>query len=79
MGDVTIGEIGVIKKELAISGDTMNTTARKCVTSSDLQKKYIISKEFVDLVKLEQWQYESLGIIELKGKLNGMESFSLNI
>ena len=26
MGDVTVGEIGVIKKDLAMSGDTMNTT-----------------------------------------------------
>ena len=28
LGEVTVGEIGVIKKDLAMSGDTMNTTAR---------------------------------------------------
>ena len=28
VGEVTIGEIGIIKKDLVMSGDTMNTTAR---------------------------------------------------
>lgn len=79
MGDVTVGEIGVVKKDLAMSGDTMNTTARIRSACSELNQKFIVSKDFLDNIDLKQWQYKSLGIVELKGKGNGIELFSLRI
>jgi adenylate cyclase len=78
-GEVTIGEIGVIKKDLAISGDTMNTTARIRTACSELNQKFIVSKAFIDHIDLEEWQSESLGEVELKGKNHTLELFALKI
>lgn len=79
MGDVTVGEIGVIKKDLAMSGDTMNTTARIRSACNELNQKFIMSKDFMDNSDLKNWQGESLGIVDLKGKATGIELFSLKI
>ncbi|WP_207497078.1 adenylate/guanylate cyclase domain-containing protein [Aridibaculum aurantiacum] len=79
VGDVTVGEIGVIKKDIAMSGDTMNTTARIRSACSELNQKYIISEEMRELIDLKAWQTEALGMVELKGKGNGLELFSLKI
>jgi adenylate cyclase len=79
VGIVTVGEIGVIKKDLAMSGDTMNTTARIRSCCSELDRKYIASKDFIKRADLDESQFESLGLVELKGKTNEMELFALNI
>lgn len=79
IGEVTVGEIGVIKKDLAMSGDTMNTTARIRSACNELKHHFIVSKTFVENIDLKQWQTQSLGIIDLKGKGSGIELFSLNI
>jgi adenylate cyclase len=79
LGDVTVGEIGVIKKDIAMSGDTMNTTARIRSACSEVNQKYIVSIDFKENVDLKDWQTESLGIVELKGKNHGIELFSLKI
>lgn len=79
LGDVTVGEIGVVKKDIAMSGDTMNTTARIRSACSELNQKFIVSKDFRDNIDLKTWQTESLGLIELKGKGSGIELFSLKI
>ena len=79
VGEVTVGEIGVIKKDLAMSGDTMNTTARIRSACTELEHHFIVSKAFVENIDLEKWQTESLGVIELKGKESGLELFTLKI
>ena len=79
MGEVTVGEIGVIKKDLAMSGDTMNTTARIRSACNELNQKFIMSKDFMENSDLKEWQGESLGIVDLKGKTSGIELFSLKI
>jgi adenylate cyclase len=78
-GEVTIGEIGVIKKDLAMSGDAVNTTARIRNACTELNQKFIISKDFIDKSQLKDWQTESLGEIELKGKNKCIELFALKI
>ena len=79
VGEVTVGEIGVIKKDLAMSGDTMNTTARIRSACNELNQKFIVSQEFVQASSLKEWQTESLGVVELKGKSTGIELYSLKI
>ena len=79
VGEVTVGEIGVIKKDLAMSGDTMNTTARIRSACNELNEKFIVSKAFVDKSDLTNWQAESLGMVELKGKTMDIELFTLKI
>jgi len=79
LGEVTVGEIGIIKKDLAMSGDTMNTTARIRSACSELNQKFIVSKDVIDTLDLKDWQSESLGRIDLKGKKEGIELFALKI
>src|SRR5690606_21951465 len=79
VGEVTVGEIGVVKKDLAMSGDTMNTTARIRSDCNELNQHFIVSKDFIDASGLEDFQSKSLGLIELKGKDEKIELFSLKI
>jgi len=78
-GDVTVGEIGIIKKDLAMSGDNMNITARIRSACNELNQKFIVSKDFADKCSLQPFQMESLGPIDLKGKAEGVELFALKI
>ncbi len=78
-GEVTIGEIGVIKKDLVMSGDTMNTAARIRTACNELNQKFIASKDFLEHINLEKWQAESLGPIDLKGRNESIELFALKI
>jgi adenylate cyclase len=79
VGEVMIGEIGVIKKDLVMSGDTMNTAARIRTACNELKQKFIISRDFLDHINLKKWQAEPLGPIDLKGKNSSVELFSLKI
>ena len=76
-GEITIGEIGVIKKDLAMSGDTMNTAARLRSATSEFDQKVIISKDFAAQTNLKNWQVIELGLVDLKGKESAMELFAL--
>ena len=60
-------------------GDTMNTAARIRTACTELNQKFIVSKDFLDLIDLKEWQAESLGPIELRGKKEGIELFALKI
>ncbi|MEP6465345.1 MAG: adenylate/guanylate cyclase domain-containing protein [Parafilimonas sp.] len=79
IGEVTVGEIGVIKKDIAMSGDVMNTAARIRGYCCELNKKVIVSVDFINKINKEEWQAQSLGMIELKGKAKHIELFSLDV
>lgn len=79
IGEVTVGEIGILKKDIAMSGDTMNTTARIRSACSELNQQFIVSKDVIDTLDLKDWQSESLGTVDLKGKAAGVELFALRI
>jgi adenylate cyclase len=78
IGEVTVGEIGLIKKDIAISGDTMNTAARIRTACNDLSQKYLASKDFIDMM-VSPPPLESLGDIELKGKSDSIALYVLKI
>ena len=78
-GDVTVGEIGIIKKDIAMSGDTMNTAARIRSATSELKEKYVVSKEFYEISSLKEYQATPLGAIDLKGKKDLLELYGLKI
>ncbi len=79
VGEVTVGEIGIIKKDLAMTGDTMNTTARIRSACNEHMEKFIISKAFKEKSDLKHFQVKSLGLVDLKGKAKEIELFSLKI
>ncbi len=79
VGEVTIGEIGVIKKDLAMSGDTMNTTARIRSKCNELNEKFIISEDFRVKSALKDFQIKYLGEIDLKGKSESLKLYALQM
>jgi adenylate cyclase len=78
-GMVTVGQVGISKKELVMSGDTINTASRIRSACNDLNQKFLVSKDLIDLLEMEEWQSESMGAVDLKGKNVDMELFSLKI
>ncbi len=78
--EVTIGQIGVIKKDIAMSGEAMNITARIRSCCSELDQKEIVSEEYFNYTNLKQWQGKDLGVIPLKGvEKDQLRLFSLKI
>lgn len=78
-GKVTVGQVGISKKELVMSGDTINTASRIRSACNDLNQKFLVSKEIIDLLQMEDWQSESMGDADLKGKNENLELFALKI
>ena len=78
-GDVTIGEIGIIKKDIAISGEAMNIAARIRSTCNELNQKFVVSKDYFESGILKSWQGEDLGEVSLKGLDESMQLYALKI
>jgi adenylate cyclase len=78
-GEVTIGEIGIMKKDLAISGDAMNITARIRTACGELNQKFIVSQDYFESNVLKSWQGENLGEIILKGVEKPVQLYALKI
>ena len=51
-GHVMAGEVGVIKREIAYSGDVLNTAARIQSMCNELKSKFIISEPLKKQLKL---------------------------
>lgn len=78
-GEVTIGEIGIIKKDIAISGEAMNIAARIRTACGELNQKFIVSQDYFENKVLESWQGENLGQISLKGVEEPLQLYALKI
>ena len=80
-GDVTVGYIGIIKKELVFSGDTLNTTARIRSKCHELKHSFILSVDFLhDFEVPETYSVNEIGEMEFKGRKekSRVYSFELN-
>ncbi|HZI53239.1 MAG TPA: adenylate/guanylate cyclase domain-containing protein, partial [Chitinophagaceae bacterium] len=78
-GPVTVGQVGISKKELVMSGNTINTASRIRSACTDLNQKFLVSKDIIDLLEMKDWQTESMGDADLKGKNENIELFALKI
>ena len=78
-GKVTVGQVGIARKELVMSGDTINTASRIRSACNDLNQKFLVSKEIIELLQMKDWQTESMGEVDLKGKNDNIELFALKI
>ena len=78
-GPITVGQVGIAKKELVMSGNTINTASRIRSACNDLNQKFLVSKEIIDLLEMKEWQSESMGEADLKGKNENIELFALKI
>jgi len=69
-GHVMAGEIGVVKREIAFSGDVLNTTARIQSKCNELGVDILASKFLVDKLNLTNGMFhpKEIGEMELRGK-----------
>ena len=78
-GKVIVGQVGIARKELVMSGDTINTASRIRSACTDLNQKFLVSKDIIELIQMKDWQTESMGEVDLKGKNENIELFALKI
>ena len=69
IGKATMGEVGVVKKEIIYSGDVLNTTSRIQALCNHYEVRILISTILLQLMKLEsKFINIPLGEIGLRGK-----------
>ena len=79
LGDVTIAEVGRIKKEIAFHGDTVNTAARIQAMCNRFDRGLLISESLAQrLPETDEFSLEPLGKILLKGKQKEVNIYSLS-
>jgi len=78
-GEVTVAEIGEIKREIAYHGDVLNTAARIEKQCTPLNKKMIISDYFEKELpaELNGFSKELIGEIELRGRKGKLNLYSI--
>lgn len=77
-GEVTAGVIGIIKKDLVYSGDTLNTTARIRSKCHELEESFVVSEDFLnDFSTPFAYKVNEIGEMELKGRTEKEKLYSL--
>lgn len=76
-GYVMAGEIGVIKREIAYSGDVLNTASRIQSQCNKLGVNMLLSNDLINQLSLEEHEPRSLGHIELRGKSERMKLYAI--
>ena len=77
-GQVTTGEIGLIKKEIVFTGHTLNTTARIQSLCNEFEVELIVSEVFLEVLNSkDSYDFKSLGEVKLRGRNQGIELFSV--
>jgi len=78
-GSVISALIGDIRKEIVYNGDVLNTTARLQEICNEQQAELLISDSLYHKLKWTgRYTAQSLGVVQLKGKLKPIEVFSIN-
>ena len=80
LGEVTVSEVGIIKREIAYHSDVLNTAARIQGKCNEFEAALLISDELKD--KLEEQKYFDflhIGGIALKGKQQLVNIYKVNV
>jgi len=77
-GRVTIGEIGVIKKDIVFSGDVLNTASRIQEICNKYNEKLLVSEELLKLLNLNnKYLSKEIDELKLKGKEKLIKFFGI--
>ena len=69
LGEVTVGEIGIIKKDIIYTGDVLNTTARIQAKCDEFNAQTLGSEELVNSLSTEgNFSFSRIGSLRLRGK-----------
>lgn len=80
-GQVTTGEVGLVKKQIIFSGDVVNTSAHIQASCNDYGVDNLVSKELMDVLLLRSslFTVRPIGEIPLKGKRHMVELFTVSL
>ena len=68
-GNVTIGEVGVIKKEIVFTGDVLNTASRIQELCNTYGERLLASKKLLNVLQIEKrYLKKKIDEVILKGK-----------
>jgi adenylate cyclase len=78
-GYVMAGEIGVVKREIAFSGDVLNTTSRIQSKCNELGVNILLSKFLLDKLNLrpDTFTPKLMGDIVLRGKEQSLSLYTV--
>ncbi|MBL8699551.1 MAG: adenylate/guanylate cyclase domain-containing protein [Alphaproteobacteria bacterium] len=77
-GPVAIGEIGELKREITMLGDTLNTASKIEKIAGEFGKRAVISRDLLDRLRLPEGMTAlPLGEVDVPGRSQRMELFSL--
>jgi len=77
-GEVTAGVIGIVKKDLVYSGDTLNTTARIRSKCHELEESFVVSGDFLhDFSTPFAYKVNEIGEMEFKGRSEKEKLYSV--
>ncbi|KYG81760.1 adenylate cyclase [Roseivirga ehrenbergii] len=80
LGEVTIGEVGALKKEIVFTGDVLNTTARIQSLCNEYKHDLIISGDLkLNLNSYQAFKFTSLASLNLRGKSELTELYAVNL
>ena len=78
IGEVTIGEIGIIKKDIIYTGDILNTTARIQAECNTHNSRALISEALLqELQKEDPISFHQIGEMTLRGKSESIKLYSV--
>jgi len=68
-GDVVVGEVGIVKRDITYSGDVLNTTSRIQGMCKQFNEEVIVSEDLISRIRLAgKFTTALLGSIKLRGK-----------
>jgi len=80
IGEITAGEIGIIKKDIIYTGDVLNTTARIQAQCNNYESKILISEDLLKrLTNKIQDRAIIIGELQLRGKSKSINLFRLEL
>ena len=78
IGEVTVAEVGELKKELAYHGDVLNTAARIQGKCNEFQKRVLISESLkIQFEAQSEFDFELIDNIRLKGKEESLNIYDV--
>ncbi|MBA7552194.1 hypothetical protein ES705_44749 [subsurface metagenome] len=79
VGDITMAEVGQIKREIAFHGDTINTASRIQGKCNDYKKSLLLSQALKELIEgKEQLPINMVGEVMLRGKIQPIKIYSID-
>jgi adenylate cyclase len=79
IGEVTTGEIGIIKKDIIYTGDALNTTARIQSECNNNKSRALISEDLVVKITPDpKFSFSEIGKLILRGKQDAIQLFAIN-